>query len=150
MRPIYEEQLAVNGHRRTFSLPGENSHSEWVNQNASRKDVNAENGEGRTKRSRNRTPNGLAYKCNILWGRRSRINGRLIGKYATIEDLLFLVRNVVSVQEKMAQFNDLFKMLLFAHEEYNALLEDETGDKEDEWFDEIDNQVFSFMRKITY
>ena len=41
-------------------------------------------------------------------------------------------------------------MLLIAHEEYNALLEDETRDKEDEWFDEIDNQVFSFMRKITY
>ena len=49
----------------------------------------------------------------------------------------------------MAQFNDLFKMLLGAHEEYNALLEDETRDKKDEWFDEIDNQVFSFKRKIT-
>ena len=49
----------------------------------------------------------------------------------------------------MGQFNDLFKMLLDAHEEYNALLEDEARLKEDEWFDEIDNQVFSFKRKIT-
>ena len=37
----------------------------------------------------------------------------------------------------MAQFNDLFKMLLGVYEEYNALLEDEARLKEDEWFDEI-------------
>ena len=48
----------------------------------------------------------------------------------------------------MGQFNDLFKMFLSAHKEYNALLEDEAMVKEDEWFDEIDNQVFSFKRKI--
>ena len=66
VRPIYEEQLAADGHRRTFSLPGESSCSKWVNQNASREDINAESGEGRSKRSRNLTPKGLAYKCNIL------------------------------------------------------------------------------------
>ena len=49
----------------------------------------------------------------------------------------------------MGQFNDLFKVLLSAHEEYNALLEDEARLKEEEWFDDIDNQVFSFKRKIT-
>ena len=36
-----------------------------------------------------------------------------------------------------------------AHERYNALLEDEASVKEDEWLDEIDNQLFSFQRKIT-
>ena len=149
MRPIYEEQLAADGHRQTFSLPGENSCSKWVNQNESREYVNAESGEGRSKRSRNLTPKGLACKCNILWERRSRINGRLIRKYATIEDLLFSTRNVIAVQEEMGQFNDLFQMLLSAHEEYNSLLEDEARVKEDGWFDEIGNQVFSFNRKIT-
>ena len=73
----------------------------------------------------------------------------MIRKYATIEDLLFSARNLVAVQEEMAQFIDLLKMLLIAHEEYNALSEDEMRDKENEWFDEIDNQVFSFKRKIT-
>ena len=132
VRPIYEEKLAAAGHRQTFSLPGESSCSKWVNQNASREDVNAECGEGRSKRSRNLTPKRLAYKCNILWERRSRINERLIRKYATIEDLLFSRRNVVAVQEEMGQFNDLFQMLLSAHEEYNELLEDEARVKEDE------------------
>ena len=72
---------------------------------------------------------------------------QLMGRLS-IEYLLFSTRNVVAVQEEMAQFNDLFKMLLSAHEEYNALFEDEARNKEDEWFDEIDNQVFSFKRKI--
>ena len=139
VRPICKEQLAAYGHRRTLTLPGENSCSKSVNRNASREDVKAESGEGRTKRS----------KCNILWERRSRINRRLIRKYATIEDPLFSARNVVVVQEEMAQFNDLFKVLLSAYEDYNALLEDEARDKENEWFDDIDNKVFSFKRKIT-
>ena len=149
MRPIYEEKIAADGHRQTLSLPGESSCSKWVNQNASREDVNAESGEGRSKKSRNLTPKRFAHKCNILWERRSRINGRLIRKYATIEDLLFSTRNVIAVQEEMGQFNDLFQMLLSAHEEYNSLLEDEARVKEDGWFDEIGNQVFSFKRKIT-
>ena len=57
--------------------------------------------------------------------------------------------STLAVQEEMGQFKDLFKKLLSAHEEYNTLLEDEVRVKEDEWFDEIDNQVFSFKRKIT-
>ena len=110
----------------------------------------SEGGEGRSKRFRNLTPKGLACKINILCETRSRINGRLIRKYATIEDLLFLIRNVVTVQEEMGQFNDLIKMMLSAHEDYNPLLKDETRVKVDEWFDEIDNQVFSFKKKITH
>ena len=109
MRFIYEEQLAADGLRRTFILSGERSCSKLVKQNASREDVNVKSGEGKSKRSGNLTPKRLAYKCNILWERRSRINGRLIRKYATIKDLLFSTRNV-TVQEKMGQFNDLFKM----------------------------------------
>ena len=35
-----------------------------------------------------------------------------------------------------------------AHEEHNALLEDKDRVKDDEWFDEIDIQVFSFKRKV--
>ena len=49
VRPIYEEQLAANGHRRTFCLPGESSCSKWVNRNSSREDVNPESGKGRSK-----------------------------------------------------------------------------------------------------
>ena len=97
------------------------------------------------KRSRKLTPKGLAYGCE----RRSRINGRLIRKYVNIKDLLFSTKNVVVVvEEEMGQFNGLFKILLSTYEEYHALLEDEASVKDDEKFSEIDNQVFSFKRKI--
>ena len=52
VRHICKEQLAAYGHRQTLTLPGENSCSKSVNRNASRKDVKAESGEGRTKRSK--------------------------------------------------------------------------------------------------
>ena len=61
--------------------------------------------------------------------------------------MLFSTRNLVAVEEELAQFNDLFKMLLGIHEEYNALLEDEERAIDDDWFDDLDNRVFSFKRK---
>ena len=80
--------------------------------------------------------------------RRRKINGRLIRKYSIIEDLLFSSRNAVIVEEELGQFNDLFKMLLSVHEECNGLQQDEERQQDDEWFDEIDAQAFSFKRKI--
>ena len=52
----------------------------------------------------------------------------MLRKCSTIEDLLFSTRNLVVMEEEFAQFNDLFKMLLGPHEEYNALLDYETDD----------------------
>ena len=49
----------------------------------------------------------------------------------------------------MGQFNALFKTLLSAHEEY-TLFEDEASVKEGEWFDDIENHLFSIKSKITY
>ena len=78
------------------------------------------------------------------------MNGKLISKYIAIEYLLFSTRNVVVVEEEIGQFNDLFKMSLGAHEEYNEFLEDEaTRVKDNEWFGEIDIKVFSVKRKTT-
>ena len=45
------------------------------------------------------------------------------------------------MEEELAQFNDLFKMFLGILEEHNALLEDEERAVDDDWFDDIDNQV---------
>ena len=80
--------------------------------------------------------------------RRRKIKGRLITKYSTIEDLLFSSRNAVIVEEELGQFDELFKMLLSVHKECNGLHQDEERQQEDEWFDEIDAQAFSFERKI--
>ena len=83
---IYGEQIELDGHTRTSSLPGESSCSKSVNQNAARSYVNPDGGKWRTKWFRNLTPKELAYKCSILPERSSRSDGRFITKYATIED----------------------------------------------------------------
>lgn len=88
----------------------------------------------------------FTYMCDILRERRSKTNGTLIMKYAGIEELHFSVRYIVAVEEKMSQFNYLFKMLLPAHEEYNPLYKEETMIKDDEWFNEIHN-YFPLKRK---
>ena len=72
----------------------------------------------------------------------------MIRKYSTIEDLLFSSRNIIVVEEEMKQFNDLFKMLLDAHQEYNQLLGDDERGRDDDWFDDVDTQVCSFKRKV--
>ena len=89
---------------------------------------------------------GLTYKT--LRERRRKINGILIRKYSTIEDLLFSSKNVIAVEEEMKQFNDLFKMLLDAYQECNQLLGDHERGRHGDWFDDIHTQVCFFKRKV--
>ena len=122
--------------RETLSVPGDSSCSQWVEQSA-REDVIRHGNIGRATRSRNLTEKGLAYKKETLRERRRKINGRLIRKYSTIGDLLFSCKNIIAVEEEMKQFNDLFKMLLHAHQEYNQLLGDDERGRDGDWFDDV-------------
>ena len=55
---------------------------------------------------------------------------------------------VIAVEEQMKQFNELFKMLINAHQEYNQQLGDDGRGREKDWFDDIDTQVCFLKRKI--
>ena len=132
--------------RETSSMPGDSSCSQWVEKNG-REVAIPDVGEGRSKRFRNFTEKELAYKKETLRERR-KINGRLIRKYSTTEDLLFSSKNVIAVEEEMKQFNDLFNMLLDANQEYNQLLGDNERNRGNDWFDDVDTQVCSFKRKV--
>ena len=68
--------------------------------------------------------------------------------YGAIEDLLCSSTNKVAVEEEMNQFNDLLKMLIDVHQDYNQLLVDDEREKGDDWFVEIETQVCSFKRKV--
>ena len=87
------------------------------------------------------TEKGKSFRLSTLKERREKINAWLQRKYCTVEGLLFATRNLVAVEEELAQLNDLFKMLMSIHEEYNALLEDEERAVEDDWFNDLDNRV---------
>ena len=91
---------------------------------------------------------GLLQKRNTLRERTRKINSRLIRKYGTIEDLLCSSTNKVAVEEEMNQFNDLLKMLIDVHQDYNQLLDGDEREKDDDWFDEIVTQECSFKRKV--
>ena len=72
----------------------------------------------------------------------------MMRKCSIIEDLLFSNQNKIAVEEELAQINDLFKMLLSIHEEYSQVLDDDERADEDDWFDDLDNTVCTFKRKI--
>ena len=99
---------------RTNNLPGISTCSKWIDQNA----ITYEEYGIRSRRQRNLTEKGAACKLQTLKERRTKINGGLIRKCSTIEDLLFSSRNDVML---LSVINDLFKMLLSVHEERNRL-----------------------------
>ena len=78
------------------------------------------------------TMEGLLHKKNTLRERRRNINSRLIRKYGTIEDFLCSSTNKVAVEKEMNQFNDLLKMLIDIHQDYNQLLDGDEREKNDD------------------
>ena len=136
-----EETGPSNGNRDTTSLPGDQAWSK--RDQADENEVN-----GVSTRRRKLTEKGRAYRATLLKERREKINGRMMRKCSIIEDLLLSNKNRIAVEEELAQFNDLFKMLLSIHEEYSQVLDDDKRADEDDWFDDLDNRVCTFKRKI--
>ena len=105
-----EETGPSNGNRDTTSLLGDQT---WSKREQT--DENKVN-DGFTRRKRKLTEKGRAYTATLLKERRDEINGRMMRKIIIIEDLLLSNKNRIAVEEELAQFNDLFKMLLNIHE----------------------------------
>ena len=103
---------------------------------------------GVSTRRRNLAEKGRAYRATVLKEMREKIKGRMMRKCGVIEDFLFSKKSRIAVEKELAQFNDLFKMLLSIHEEYSQVLDDEERADEDDWFDDLDNTVCNFKRKI--
>ena len=72
----------------------------------------------------------------------------MMRKCSIIEDVLFSNKNKIAVEVELAQFNDLFKMFLSIHEEYSQVLDNDERVDEDDWFNDLDNAVCTFKRKI--
>ena len=69
-------------------------------------------------------------------------------KCSIIEDLLRSNKNRIAEEEELGQFNALFKRLLNFHEEYSQGLDDDERAGKDNWFNDLDNKVCTFKRKI--
>ena len=146
---IIEEQHLINDDkgREIHSVPDEITCSKWVGKSR-REAAISDNCQGGFTRSRKLTVKGFFHKKKTLRERRRKIDSRLIRKYGAIEDLLRSSTNKVAVEEEMSQFNDVLKMLIYIHQDYNHLLDDDERGKHDHWFDEIDTQECASKRKV--
>ena len=94
------------------------------------------------------TSKELEYKISLLKERREKTYSRLARKCNAVEDLLYSSKNKVAVEEEMLQINDLTKLLMSLHDECNELLGEEDRAESNEWLDMVDEQIFTFKRKI--
>ena len=136
-----EETGPSNGNRDTTSRLGDQVWSK--RDQADENEVN-----GVSTRRRKLTEKGRAYRTTSLKERREKINGRMMRKCSVIKDLLFSNKNRIAEEENLAQFNDLFKMSLSIHEEYSQVLDDNERAGQHDWFDDLDDKVCTFKRKI--
>ena len=98
-----EETGPSNGNRDTTNLL--DNHTWSKRDQADENEVNDV-----STRRRKFTEKIRAYIATLLKERREKINGR-IRKCSIIEDLLLSNKNRIAVEEEMAQFNYLFKIL---------------------------------------
>ena len=88
-------------------------------------------------------------KISTLLEDKSRINKKMIRKFGAINNLLYSTKNSVTVEEELAKFDDLFKQLMKVHNVYlSAEVNGNEKEKQNQWFDEVDERVFSFKHKV--
>lgn len=59
---------------------------------------------------------GPCLKKSILYNKRNKMNSMLLRQASVIEDLLYLYKNMLTVEEEIAYYNYIFKQLLLVHE----------------------------------
>ena len=99
-------------------------------------------------RSRKLMEKGICLKISTLHNKRKKINSRLLRQASAIEDPMYAYKNMVTVAEEITQYDYIFKQLLLVHEEYHSLLDKLAKCNDDEWFEEVDERVFTFKYKV--
>ena len=94
--------------------------------------LNQQEDLGRGQRSKKPTSKGLEYKISLLKEQRETTYSRLARKCNAVEDMFYLSKNKVAGEEEMLQINDLTKLLMLLHDEYNELLREEDQAETDE------------------
>ena len=100
--------------------------------------------EEKEKRRRIPTQKGREYQISILDSRRRKTASRLLRKGKMIEDLLYSPSNIQAVKEQLNQMDDIFKLI---EETQHELISLDVQFSDDDWFDHIDEQVFSVKYK---
>ena len=75
------------------------------------------------KRRKNLTEKRVSFKLSTLLSKRNRMKSSLLSHSFTIQDM-YSAKNMVTVQEEIAQFDYIFKQLFLVHQEYHSLLDE--------------------------
>ena len=94
------------------------------------------------------TEKGLQYRLELLKERRSKLHGKLLRKSSMIDEMAYSWANATVIRVEMDQFNDTMKLFTSTHEEYQSLLTNEEQAVDSEWYDQHDENVFSFKHKM--
>ena len=87
---------------------------------------------GRGQRVKKPSSKGREYKLSQIKDKRQRLYSRLLRKSGAIEDLLYSSKNKVVVEEELAQFDDILKLVVAAHEECKQYMEEDQINSSDE------------------
>ena len=77
---------------------------------------------------------------------RKKLTSKLTRKMSIIESMLYSVRNSTAVYEELNQLDDLLKLVEGISESLKAV--DEEVNADDQWFEQLDEKVFSFKHTI--
>lgn len=99
----------------------------------------------RSERTKKLTERGMKYQFSLLDEKRTKLTSRLSRICKCIDSLLYSDKNKVTVREELNVYNDTFKLLCDVHNKMYMLDENYN---EGIWFNDIDEQVFSFKHKI--
>ena len=71
------------------------------------------------KRKKKLTEKGVSFKLSTLLSKGNRMNSRLLRQSSVIQVLMYSAKNMVTVEEEIAQFDYIFKQLLLVHQGIN-------------------------------
>ena len=80
--------------------------------------------------------------------KRKRMLSRLQKKSENINTLTQSRVNVRTVNEEFNQYNDLQKLFLDTHYQYHSKLEDFQLIEDSNWFDEVDQNIFTLRHPV--
>ena len=100
------------------------------------------------KRRNKLTEKGVNFKLSTLLSKRNRINSKLLRQPSAIQDLMYSAKKMVTVEKEIAQFDCIFKQVLLVNQEYHSLLDEQEKPTYEEWFEEVDERVFTFKHQV--
>ena len=68
-------------------------------------------------------------------------------KTNAVEDMLYYFKNTEAVKKHLQKFDDFFRMMLDVQKRCNSLLPPAEQQRDEEWFDDLDHNLFSFQKR---